>query len=114
MLLTTSVTLSLLSLPQARHRIAEYAVGVFLLVIAGCFAYELSLAHLDLGDLARGFLPRAEILTNRDMLYLSIGIIGATIMPHNLYLHSGLVRRRAAELRQWAPTEALRFLSLDS
>ena len=44
----------------------------------------------------------------------SIGIIGATIMPHNLYLHSGLVRRRAAELRQWAPTEALRFLSLDS
>jgi manganese transport protein len=113
-LFSATIALILLGLPQARDRIPEYAVGLLLLIIAGCFAYELSLAHPDLGKLAQGFLPRAEMLTDPDMLYLSIGIIGATIMPHNLYLHSGLARRRAAELRHWTPQQVLRFLSFDS
>jgi manganese transport protein len=113
-LLATAIALALLSLPRTGSRIPEYVIGLLLLIIAACFAYELSLAHPALGELARGFLPRAEIVSDPGMLYLSIGIIGATIMPHNLYLHSGLVRSRAAELRHWGAREALRFLSFDS
>jgi manganese transport protein len=61
-----------------------------------------------------GFLPDAQILRDPQMLYLSIGIIGATIMPHNLYLHSGLARAKAVELSHLEPRAILRFLSLDS
>lgn len=112
--LTAGFTLALLSLPLARGRMPEYAVGLLLTVIAAAFAYELSLAHPPLGALARGFLPDPRILGDPDMLYLAIGIIGATIMPHNLYLHSGLARARAAELRHMDRSGLLRFLSLDS
>jgi len=112
--LAAGATLTLLSLPHARGRLPEYVVGLLLTVIAGCFAYELSLAHPPLGALARGFLPDPQILHDPQMLYLSIGIIGATIMPHNLYLHSGLAKARAAELGHLTPRAVLRFLSLDS
>ncbi len=113
-LLAAGLTLTLLSLPHARGRLPEYAVGLLLTVIAVCFAYELSLAHPPLGALARGFLPDPQILRDPQMLYLSIGIIGATIMPHNFYLHSGLAKAKAAELGHLDARAILRFLSLDS
>jgi manganese transport protein len=112
--LTAMISLILLTIPLARGRLAEYSIGLMLLVIAGCFAYELGLARPPLGDVLQGFLPRAAIVTDPNMLYLSIGIIGATIMPHNLYLHSGLARGRAAELRHLDTRGRLRFLSIDS
>jgi manganese transport protein len=112
--LAAGFTLALLSLPLARGRLPESAVGLLLMVIAAAFAFELSLAHPPLGALARGFLPDPQILRDPDMLYLAIGIIGATIMPHNLYLHSGLARARAAELGYLDRRGILRFLSLDS
>jgi manganese transport protein len=112
--LTAGVTLALLALPLARGRMPEYAIALMLSVIAGAFAYELSLVHPPLSALAQGFLTDPRILRDPDMLYLAIGIIGATIMPHNLYLHSGLVRRRAKELAHPDRHAILRLLSLDS
>ena len=56
-------------------------------VIAACFAIQIALADPDWGAVLRGFLPTPDILANREMLYLGLGILGATVMPHNLYLH---------------------------
>ena len=112
--LTAGVTLVLLALPFARGRMPEQAIALMLTVIAGAFAYELSLAHPPLGALAAGFLPDPRIVKDPQMLYLAIGIIGATIMPHNLYLHSGLVRKRAKDLAHLDRPAILRLLSLDS
>ena len=112
--LTAGGTLALLALPFARGRMPEHAIALMLTVIAGAFAYELSLAHPPLGALAAGFLPDPRIVKDPQMLYLAIGIIGATIMPHNLYLHSGLVRKRAKDLAHLDRPAILRLLSLDS
>jgi manganese transport protein len=82
--------------------------------IAGSFAIELWLARPDLGDVASGFLPRAEIVTNPEMLYIAIGILGATVMPHNLYLHSSIVQTRKYDDTVEGKREAIRFASIDS
>ena len=63
--------------------------------IAVCFAVQIALADPEWGGVIRGFAPTTEIVTNPEMLYLALGIIGATVMPHNLYLHSGIVQTRA-------------------
>jgi manganese transport protein len=112
--LTAGVTLALLALPLARGRMPEHAIALMLTVIAGAFAYELCLAQPPLGAMAAGFLPDARILRDPDMLYLAIGIIGATIMPHNLYLHSGLVAKRAKDLAHLDRPAILRLLAIDS
>ena len=83
-------------------------------MIAVCFAIELVLADPDWGGVAFGFIPQPEILANPAMLYIAIGILGATVMPHNLYLHSSIV-----QTRRWEPTpagrrEAVRFATIDS
>ena len=61
-----------------------------------------------------GFIPRAEIVRNREMLYIAIGILGATVMPHNLYLHSTIVQTRAFGEPLASKREAIRFAILDS
>src|SRR5262249_32411956 len=61
-------------------------------VIALCFIVQIAMASPDWGGVIRGFAPSTELLKNPDMLYLALGIIGATVMPHNLYLHSGIVQ----------------------
>ena len=63
-------------------------------VIAACFAIQIALADPDWAAVIRGFAPTTEIVTNPDMLYLALGILGATVMPHNLYLHSAIVQTR--------------------
>ncbi len=67
----------------------------FLQVITGCFGYELVVAKPQWGEVAKGFIPKPSIITNRDTLYAAIGILGATVMPHNLFLHSSVVQTRA-------------------
>ncbi len=62
-------------------------------VVGGCFLFELFISRPDMVAVARGFVPTTEIVTNPDMLYLALGILGATVMPHNLYLHSSSCRR---------------------
>jgi manganese transport protein len=88
-------------------------VGLILL-IAGSFAIELFLARPNLTEVAAGFIPRASILGNRDMLYIAIGILGATVMPHNLYLHSSIVQTRRYEESPAGKRVAVKYAFIDS
>jgi manganese transport protein len=63
-------------------------------VIAMCFAIQIAMADPQWGAVIKGFAPTTQIVTNPEMLYLALGILGATVMPHNLYLHSGVVQTR--------------------
>ena len=72
------------------------------------------LAQPELSGILGGFVPRAEIVTNPDMLYLALGILGATVMPHNLYLHTAIVQTRAYGESEPEKREAIRFATLDS
>ena len=64
-------------------------------MIAACFVVQIVMADPVWGDVVKGFAPTTQLLHDPDMLYLALGIIGATVMPHNLYLHSGIVQTRA-------------------
>jgi len=83
-------------------------------VIAACFLAQIVLANPDWGGVVRGFAPTTSVVTNPDMLYLALGIIGATVMPHNLYLHSGIVQTRAFGTSVPEKREALKYATLDS
>lgn len=63
-------------------------------MISGCFAYELGVVKPNWGEVGKGFIPKPQIITDRNILYAAIGILGATVMPHNLFLHSSLVQTR--------------------
>src|SRR5499433_4559017 len=84
----------ILALQAFGFRWIEAFVVAMLGVIAACFAVQIALADPDWGAVIRGFVPTSDILGNSEMLYLALGILGATVMPHNLYLHSGLVQTR--------------------
>jgi manganese transport protein len=83
-------------------------------VIAACFAIQIALADPDWGAVLRGFVPTTDMLENREMLYLALGILGATVMPHNLYLHSGLVQTRYVGESARDKHEAIKFATIDS
>ena len=95
-------------------RLIEIFVVVLLVTIFACFVIEIALASPDWAAVARGFAPRSEIVTNPLMLYVAIGIMGATVMPHNLYLHSSIVQSRAYEETDVGRREAVRFATIDS
>jgi len=113
-LLTGFDVLLVLALQGRGFRVLETLVITLIMTIGACFAYEIFFARPLWIEAARGFLPTAEILKNRDMLYLAIGILGATVMPHNLYLHSSIVQTRAYKLDAIGKREAVRFATLDS
>jgi manganese transport protein len=83
-------------------------------VIALSFLIQIVLADPDWGGVLRGFAPTTDVFTNPDMLYLALGIIGATVMPHNLYLHSGIIQTRAYGGTLPEKKEALKFATIDS
>jgi manganese transport protein len=112
--ITALDVLIVLALQQHRFRILEGIVLTLILGIAGGFAIELFLSKPDLGGVLRGFVPSAEILRNPDMLYIAVGILGATVMPHNLYLHSSVVQTRKYADTDAGRTEAIRFATIDS
>ena len=112
--LTALDVLLVLLLQQRGFRRLEAFVIALLVVIALCFAVELALSQPALGEVLRGFVPRAEVVTNPTMLYIAIGILGATVMPHNLYLHSSIVQTRAFEEDDAGKREAIRYATLDS
>jgi manganese transport protein len=112
--LTALDVLIVLFLQQKGFRYVEALVVGLILLIAGSFAVELWLARPDVVAVATGFIPRTEILLNGDMLYIAIGILGATVMPHNLYLHSSIVQTRKYGDTFAARGEAIRFASIDS
>jgi manganese transport protein len=112
--LTSLDVLIVLYLQNHGFRYVEALVVGLILAIAGAFAIELWLARPDLGAVALGFIPRGEILRNPAMLYIAIGILGATVMPHNLYLHSSIVQTRKYTDAFESRREAIRFATLDS
>ena len=95
-------------------RALEAFVIALLLVIFACFAVQIALAAPPLQAVLGGFIPRAEVVTNPHALYLAIGIIGATVMPHNLYLHSSIVQTRAYPRTDSGRRSALRWAGTDS
>ena len=113
-LITAFDVLIVLALQGRGFRIIEAFVVTLIASIAACFAYEIFFAQPLWREAALGFLPRAEILRNREMLYIAIGILGATVMPHNLYLHSSIVQTRAFGDSSRDRREALRYAVLDS
>jgi manganese transport protein len=104
----------ILYLQNKGFRWIEAFIITLLGVIAVCFLVQILMASPDWGDVVRGFAPTTEIVSNPDMLYLALGIIGATVMPHNLYLHSGIVQTRAYGETVPQKREAMRFTTIDS
>ena len=113
-ILTALDVFIVLLLQRLGFRYLEAFIITMLAVIAICFAVQIALADPNWGDVIRGFAPTTAIVTNPDMLYLSLGIIGATVMPHNLYLHSAIVQTRAYGSALSQRREALRFATIDS
>ncbi len=92
----------------------EAFIITLLAIIAICFVAQLVLARPEISGVLSGFVPKPEIVTNPDMLYLALGILGATVMPHNLYLHTAIVQTRAYGGSIPERREAIRFATLDS
>src|SRR2546427_512777 len=95
--ITALDVLLVLYLQHRGFRLLEALVIALIATIAGCFIFEILIARPDLPAVAAGFVPRAAILRDPDQLYIAIGILGATVMPHNLYLHSSIVQTRRYE-----------------
>jgi manganese transport protein len=113
-LLTALDVFLILYLQRAGFRYLEALIITLLGVIAACFAVQIALAHPEWGPLIRGFAPTTAIVRDPDMLYLAMGIIGATVMPHNLYLHSAIVQTRAWGHTTPEKREALKYATFDS
>jgi len=113
-LITALDVLIVLALQGRGFRLIEAFVITLIASIALCFAYEIFFAQPIWRQAAVGFIPRLEILRNREMLYIAIGILGATVMPHNLYLHSSIVQTRAFATNASGKREAIRYATFDS
>ena len=104
----------LLALMNKGFRFLEAFIVALLIVIAVCFMIQIALAAPPVAAVLGGFVPSSEILTNPEMLYIAIGIIGATVMPHNLYLHSSIVQTRDFEKTEAGRRHAIRWATTDS
>lgn len=107
--LTALDVLLILFLQQRGFRKFEAFVIALLAIVAACFAVELALSQPSVAAVVSGFIPRSEVVTNPAMLYIAIGIIGATVMPHNLYLHSSIVQTRRFERNDRGRCEATKL-----
>jgi manganese transport protein len=112
--LTALDVLIVLFLQHRGFRYVEALVVGLILMIAGCFAIELWLAKPVMTEVAAGFIPTTGVLGDAAMLYIAIGILGATVMPHNLYLHSSIVQTRRYADTAASKAEAIHFASIDS
>jgi manganese transport protein len=113
-LLTAFDVIIVLYLQNHGFRYVEVLVVALIVAIAGSFAINLWIAQPVVSDVLAGFIPRSEILRNPEMLYIAIGILGATVMPHNLYLHSSIVQTRKYLDDDVSKREAIRFATIDS
>jgi manganese transport protein len=104
----------LLFLMNRGFRFLEAFIVALLIVIAVCFAIQIALASPPVMAVLGGFVPSAQVVTNPEMLYIAIGILGATVMPHNLYLHSAIVQTRKIEPTEQGKRNAIRFATADS
>ena len=113
-IITVLDVLAVLYLQNKGFRYIEALVITLIVTVGGCFAAELFFSKPGIAGILLGFIPSAEIITNQSMLYVSIGIIGATVMPHNLYLHSSIVQTRKYEQTPVGRREAIKFATIDS
>jgi len=112
--ITALDVIAVLFLQTKGFRYIEALVITLIATIAGCFAAELFFSRPYITPMLLGFIPSPEILKNQNMLYVAIGIIGATVMPHNLYLHSSIVQTRKFEQNPAGKREAIKFATIDS
>ncbi len=113
-IITSLDVLIVLLLQHRGFRYVEALVITLILTIGGCFFAEMVFAKPDVGGILAGFVPSSEILRNSEMLFVAIGILGATVMPHNLYLHSSIVQTRNFSRDEPGKAEAIRFATIDS
>ncbi|SFL35452.1 manganese transport protein [Paenibacillus sp. 1_12] len=113
-IITALDVLLVLLLQNKGFRYIEILVIVLMVTVGGCFVAEIFLSKPDFGGIMRGFVPSSEIITNPAMLYIAIGILGATVMPHNLYLHSAIVQTRDFEQTALGKRQAIKFATWDS
>lgn len=111
---TTLDVLLVLLLQNKGFKIIESLVAGLIFLIFICFAYEIIASHPDWLGLAKGLVPQLQVVTNPAMLYVAIGILGATVMPHNLYLHSSIVQVRQIEQTEKGKRSAIKFATIDS
>ena len=112
--ITALDVLLILTLQRYGFRKLEAFIIALLIVIALCFGVELALAQPSIAAIGAGLIPQAQIVTNPAMLYIAIGILGATVMPHNLYLHSSIVQTRSFERSDEGKKEAITLATIDS
>jgi manganese transport protein len=113
-LITALDVFLILLLQNLGFRWIEALIVTLFAVISVCFAVQIGMANPDWRAVIVGFAPTTEIVTNPDMLYLALGILGATVMPHNLYLHSGIVQTRDYGKTLSEKREAIGLATLDS
>lgn len=111
----TSLDIFIVLLLQNKgFRYIEAFVISLIAIIAGCFALEMVISKPEISGVLGGFVPSAEIISNPQMLYIALGILGATVMPHNLYLHSSIVQTRKFEQTPEGKRSAIKFATIDS
>lgn len=113
-IITASDVMLVLYLQTKGFRYIEAIVITLIAVIGSCFAAELIFSKPSITGILSGFVPGPHIVSNQTMLYISIGILGATVMPHNLYLHSSIVQTRKFEQTPMGRREAIKFATIDS
>ncbi|WP_441555655.1 Nramp family divalent metal transporter [Chryseobacterium sp. 2TAF14] len=112
--ITTIDVLIILLLQAKGFRWIESIVAGLMFIILVCFGYEIIISKPEINAILGGLIPQKEIITNPAMLYIGIGILGATVMPHNLYLHSSIVQTRDYKRDTEGKKEAIKFATLDS
>ncbi|MFD0698573.1 Nramp family divalent metal transporter [Paenibacillus sp. GCM10027628] len=113
-ILTALDVLLVLLLQKKGFRYIEAMVISLIALITVCFVFELIFSRPDFQAVAAGFIPTTQIVTNPAMLYIALGILGATVMPHNLYLHSSIVQTRKFEQTLEGKRSAIKFATIDS
>lgn len=113
-LITALDVMLILYLQNKGFRLLEALVIALIATIGACFLFEIVLSRPDMLGIAKGFIPSPEIISNPAMLYIAMGILGATVMPHNLYLHSSIVQTREYQQTASGKREAFKFAFLDS
>ncbi len=113
-ILTALDVLVVMLLQKRGFRYLEALVIALIALIGASFLLELIFSKPDVAEVLKGFMPTAQIVTNPAMLYIAIGILGATVMPHNLYLHSSIIQTRKYEQNAEGKREAIRFATIDT
>jgi manganese transport protein len=112
--ITAFDVLLILYIQHKGFRFLEALVIVLILTVGGCFLFEIIFSRPNISEVVGGFIPTAQIVRDPAMLYIAIGILGATVMPHNLYLHSSIVQTRKYEQSEQGKAEAIKFSTIDS